>query len=331
MSIKINIMYQFREGPWGGGNQFLKAVKAYFEKTGVYVDDYREADVLLFNSFPTGNLEYFKQIKELKKRKNIAVIHRVDGPIYLVRGRDLEIDRVIFSFNQSVADGTIFQTEWSRRKSYELGMAKNDFEAIIHNAPNSNIFYPAENKTAHEKLKIIATSWSPNMAKGFDIYSYLDKTLNFNKYEMTFVGNSPMKFENITYIEPQTSDKLAELLRSSDIFITGSVNDTCSNSLIEAMRCGLPALVRNSGGHPELIGKGGLAFNGTDDILKKIEEMSKNYDEIRSSINAETMDEIGASYYDFCKEVFEKKSGGTKKFSSWAYFKIMRGIKKFKP
>lgn len=34
--MKIHILCEFVEGPWGGGNQFLKALRRYLRKKGVY-------------------------------------------------------------------------------------------------------------------------------------------------------------------------------------------------------------------------------------------------------------------------------------------------------
>ena len=36
--MKIHILYPFKDGPWGGANQFLKAVKEYFIKRESYTE-----------------------------------------------------------------------------------------------------------------------------------------------------------------------------------------------------------------------------------------------------------------------------------------------------
>jgi len=97
--------------------------------------------------------------------------------------------------------------------------------------------YIKEGNAPQTKVKLIASSWSNNWRKGFDIYRFLDENLDFSKYEMTFVGNSPVKFKNIKQIPPVESRDLAELLRTHHIYITASQNDPCSNSLIEALSC----------------------------------------------------------------------------------------------
>lgn len=339
--MKIHILYKFREGAWGGGNQFLKALRNYFKKKGIYAESPNEADVILFNSH-----HELKSIRKLKmKYPQTIFIHRVDGPIFYVRGNDMETDKIIFGFNQSIADGTIFQSKWSQNKSYERGMRKNNFGTIIMNAPDLDIFYPLENKRlqkGNEKIKLIATSWAPNIRKGFNIYKFLDDKLDFNRYEMTFVGNSPIQFKNIKWIKPVPSRDIAKILRGHDMFIIASRNDPCSNSLIEALHCGLPAVARNDGGHPEIIGKAGITFKGEDDVLDAINLISENLNTYREAISLPDINAVGSLYHNFCERIYDavkneeyvpKKCGSLEywhlmaKVYWWKYINLYKGTK----
>jgi len=257
--IKINILYNFQKGPWGGANQFLKALRREFQKMGIYEKDPNKAQCILFNSHH--NVENLLILK-LKNPQKIF-IHRVDGPISEYRNKDFEIDKMIYFFNDLIADGTIFQSDWSKKENFRLGMKKNMYETTIANAPDPDIFNK-RNKIKFDdarKIKLISISWSPNWNKGFKIYQFLDENLDFSRYKMTFIGNSPLKFKNIEWIKPVDSKKLAEYLKRHDIYIVASKNDPCSNSLIEALNCGLPAVALNDGGHPEIVRNGGELFN----------------------------------------------------------------------
>ena len=66
---------------------------------------------------------------------------------------------------------------------------------------------------------------------------------------MIFVGNSPIEFKNIEIIPPVKSKKLSKLLSKNDYFFTASRDDPCSNSLLEALSCGLIPIYIDSGGH----------------------------------------------------------------------------------
>ena len=305
--MKIHILYDFKDQPWGGGNQFLKALKSEFEKQNVYEEEANKANVILFNSYPFKAEHLFNQIFELKQRyPNKTIVYRLDGPISFVRGRDREIDKIITLFNNLFVDGVIFQSEWCREQNKKYFDIASKYETVIHNAPDNRIF----NKDGKQKFntkgktKLIATSWSPNWRKGFEIYKYLDENLDFSKYEVTFVGSSPIKFKNIKWIKPVPSEKLADILEEHDIFVTASKNDPCSNSLIEALSCGLPAVALNDGGHPELVGNGGELFEGENDVIGKIEKVVQNYSHYQSEISKFFIKEVAKGYYGFAEKIY---------------------------
>ncbi len=310
--MKINILQELKDGPWGGGNQFLKTLKNEFIKSGIYSENPDEAGLVLFNSFPFGEEYRFKQIKNLKKKGRIF-IHRIDGPIFSIREKDLIIDKIIYKMNDLFADGTVFQSNWSREMNYKLGMKKKENEVVIINAPDPRIFN-RDGKidfSNERKIRLIGTSWSSNMRKGFGIYKYLDENLDFSKYEMTFVGNAPVEFKNIKYIKPLTSEELAKVLKSHDIFITASQSDPCSNSLIEALHCGLPAVVLNDGGHPEIVGEGGEVFHDKGDVLKMIKKVSDNYYHYQEKINLPSIESVSKSYIEFFEKIYRENSNKT--------------------
>lgn len=304
--MKINIFFPFSTGPLGGGNQFLKALRNYFIEKKVYEHKAEKADIILFNSHHKIN----ELLKLKQKYPEKIFIHRVDGPVSLIRKNDNYTDKFIYRINNYIANATIFQSEWSKQKNYELGIKHKNHEAIIINAPDLKIFNKID-KTHFKpsgKVRLIATSWSHNMVKGFETYKWLDEHLDFSKFEMTFCGNSPLRFKNIRYLKPLQSNELAKELKNHDIFITASQNDPCSNSLIEALHCGLPAIALNDGGHPEIIGKGGLVFDKKEEIFSCFDKIIENYNTFRENIHLPTMEQVGAKYYDFMTNVFENKT-----------------------
>ena len=304
--FKIHILYDFQGGPWGGGNQFLKCLKKGFENIGVYTNEIGKANVLLFNNYPFRNESYFNEAIKFKKyNPRGIIINRIDGPISLIRNRDRDVDVVIAGFSKLFVDGIVCQSGWSKSRNKELFNLSANYETIIYNASDSDIFN-ANGKKAFQpsgKVRLIATSWSGNWQKGFEIYKYLDENLDFNKYEMTFVGSSPIEFKNIKWVKPVSSDILAGILKEHDIYITASQNDPCSNALIEALSCGLPAVALNSGGHPELIGGGGTLFNGNADVIGAINEVTVNYDDYVSELPKYSIENIVNSYLAFAQQI----------------------------
>lgn len=298
---RVCILYEFRSGPWGGGNQFLKALRGQIEARGTLETDPERADVVIVNSHH--RLAAAARIK--RRRPGITVIHRIDGPIGLIRARDHEVDRVLYRFNRAIASGTIFQSDWSRRANLDAGMVGAGESTVIVNAPDPALFH-RDGKAPYDgsrRLRLIATSWSPNPRKGFDVYAELDRALDGSRFEMTFVGNSPVNFRNIRMLAPLPSAELADELRRHDIFVTASRSDPCSNSLLEALHCGLPALALRDGGHPELVGAGGETFADGADALAKLDRIAERYDHYRAAISVPTLAEVTEAYVDFATEV----------------------------
>ncbi|NPU94199.1 MAG: glycosyltransferase family 4 protein [Gammaproteobacteria bacterium] len=312
--MKLHILFPIKNEPSGGGNQFLAALRAQLYRQDVYVDNPEKADVLLFNSFPFGSAaSLYKQVSRLKNNKGnkIAIIHRVDGPISVVRGnlRDSAVDRSIALFNEKIADATIYQSCWSRDVCLAYGIGSSNTATVISNAPDPGHFYPILDKveSCSPLIKIAISSWSSNWRKGFDVYRYIDRHLDFDRYEVTFVGNSPINFSNIRMVPPLPSAELGDLLRQQDMYLTASVDDPCSNAVMEALNCGLPVIARNSGGHPEIIGKGGVLFEGQSDVLTAINRCSDNLEQYRVNIHPTKIEEIGDRYVKFARKVWEEK------------------------
>lgn len=311
--IKVWILFEFHSGAWGGGNQFLKALRDELDRTNNLAASPHEADAVLFNSFNDA-LEVIKLKRRLQDK---YFIHRVDGPVSIYRGRDFHVDQLIHALNFGIADGTIFQSNYSRSANFGLGMIATSASKVILNAASKYFICPTDTATAAPcgRVRLIASSWSQHPNKGFDIYQHLDRTLDWSRFEMTFVGNSPFKFSNIRQLPAQPPDILADLLRAHDIYITGSRHESCSNALLEALASGLPAVAIDSGSNSELVGLGGITYTGTSDVSAAIEQAALRLLELRGRVTSPSIVSAGDSYREFVSDVV-KSGKAPKKISS---------------
>lgn len=298
--MKIAIISSIKQGPSGGGNQFLKALMRYFISENIYSKSVKEADVILVNSHHWIRYILLVLFAVMVKKK---IVHRVDGPLKLVRGgSSSHLDKLIARFNKVVCTATIFQSSWSMRNCYSHGFDTSKKFAVIINGVDESIFYKKTSAQYSTKLKIVATSWSSNLNKGFELYRYVDNYLDFDKYDVTFIGNSPIDFRNIKKFPPRPSADLAVELRKHDIYLTGSINDPCSNALIEAMCAGLFPVAIDSGGHPEILNEFGILFEGPEDVLVAIDQAGKKLNSC-SNTGCRTIKGTGKEYEDFMREV----------------------------
>jgi len=292
----ISIWHKFFKPPYGGGNQFLLALKNQLIKMGHNIEENNQSGETSIINALTFNLEDFKRAYKIKKTR---IVHRIDGPMFLIRGFDKEKDDLCMKLNNEIADSTVLQSLWNYKKLTELGYHINN-PIIIYNAVDPQIF---NRKDKHvfsndRKIKIVSSSWSSNPRKGKDIYVWMDNNLDFNRFEYVFVGNVDAKFKNITVIPATGSVNLSRILKQNDIYITASKNDPCSNALIEALSCGLPSLYFNDGGHPELVREGGLGFNEVDEIKEKLEMIVNNYNKFQDLIDVDNIDEVAEQYLE---------------------------------
>jgi glycosyltransferase involved in cell wall biosynthesis len=299
-SPKIHILFPFRDGPWGGGNQVLCALREAFRAGGQWAETPDAADAVLFDSFndAAAVIDWKRRLPE------VPFVHRINGPVRLYRGEDSGIDGVVIGLAEKVADGVIFQSEYTRKGFRDMGLSEPRRATVILNAPDRRIFHAGGRiPSADGRTRIVATSWSANWNKGFGVYRHLDEMLDFSRYEMTFVGNSPVAFRNIRQLPPQDPAAVAEILRRADIFVAASRDDPCSNSLAEAIACGAVPVALRSGGHPELVGAGGVLFEGVDDVLAAIDIAAENPDGFRAALPDRSAAGMAADYAGFCAEV----------------------------
>jgi len=291
----VAVFHEFHPPPYGGGNQFLLALVAELRRSGLAVEVNRlsgRTPTCLYNSF---NFDFLRLRRFA--RDGARMVHRVDGPIGVYRGFDDGTDRRIVEINHALADATVFQSRYSLDKHRELGFELRN-PVVIPNAVDPAIFYrpPTREPLAGRRLRVITTSWSANPRKGADLLRWLDRNLDFDRYEVTFAGNTEAAFDRIRVVEPLASGPLADLLRAHDVYLAVSRDDPCSNALLEGLACGLPAAFLRSGGHPELVGKAGIGFDEPEELPDVLARFAVEIEERQAAIRVPALSEVAGWY-----------------------------------
>ena len=288
-------MHEFEPAPAGGGHQFLRALVRELESRGLAVETNRISGgtpACLFNSF---NFD-FARLRRFA-REDCRMVHRVDGPIGTYRGFDDGTDARIGAINAEVADATVLQSRYSLAKHAELGIELRD-PVVISNTVDPTVFHPPETwePVADRPLRVVASSWSQNPRKGADVLAWLDRNLDPSLASLTFVGQSLTPFERIRHVGPLDSRGVARLLREHDVFLAASRDDPCSNALLEALACGLPAAYLDSGGHPELVGRAGEPFDSPEQVPDVLVRLAADLDWYRSRISLPSLVSVADAY-----------------------------------
>lgn len=291
----LSIFYDFVPPPYGGGNQFLWGLRRELERRQWRVENNTISPATracLYNSF---NFDFDRL--RARRRDGCRMVHRVDGPIAAYRGVDEGLDQHIWQINHELADATIFQSMYSLRKHEEIGLRFRSPQ-VIYNAADPNIFNPhgRDPYLRGPKVRLIASSWSNHVNKGADVYEYLDRHLDFSRYEFTFLGRSPATFRHVTTVAPEPSEGVADRLRSHDVFVIASRNEPCSNALIEALSCGLPVAFLDSGSHAELVGRAGVAFRTPEEAPRAIDQVVERHADLVSGISPPNLSAVTDQY-----------------------------------
>jgi len=291
----IAIFHEFCPPPGGGGHQFLRALWDEFERKGLKVENNtisHTTRACIFNSFNFNfnRLRHWRLI-------NCRMVHRVDGPIGVYRRWDDGTDSRIQQINEEFADATIFQSQYSLQKHRELGLQFKSPHVVL-NAVDPEIFHPSGRIAfdRRRKIRLLSSSWSDNPNKGSAIYKWLEKHLDWERFEYTFVGRSQIQFERIRMIPPVTTERVANLLRQHDIYITASLHESCSNSVLEALSCGLPVGYVKSGSNPEIVGEAGLGFSSQEEIPELLNQLIEEYEDRQAKISIPTLSEVAERY-----------------------------------
>lgn len=259
-----------RSTPWGGGNQFLKALNSFL------IEQPHESPTVLINSHHI--VLSWSLIQSLFSPSS-RIIHRVDGPISLVRGYDSFLDTIICLLSSKIADGVVFQSEWSKNSSRKFfsKFIYPRFNRVILNGVDPSIFYPDDQHCMlrSQQITFINTSWSSSQRKGSSLFFKLALHPSLKSCNFVFIGNtaSYVASPNLSVLKPMNSIDLSKYLRSANIYVTFSRDDPCSNSLLEAIACGCVPFAIKSGGNTEIVSRcGGYLFNDFDECVRLLQQ-----------------------------------------------------------
>lgn len=166
-------------------------------------------------------------------------------------------------------------SEWQRRL-----FDKKDVY-LIPNGFDFNVNTDGTNSNANSKINIIGVAQNWVKSKGVEDFNYLVKNLDFNKFNITLIGNKPRKVKidnNINFLGNLSNEKTLELIKNSDVFVNPTYVDTFPTVLIESLSCGTPIITYDVGGCKDIVGDCGQLISSGDkeSLLNVINSFSKN-------------------------------------------------------
>jgi glycosyltransferase involved in cell wall biosynthesis len=322
--LRVYINTQWRKGPYGGAGSFLQALAARLRTLGVEVDNRWPAkyDVALLNALTEGlTLSHVKEIADA----GIPIVHR--KTLFLSGGgENMRVKRngVIeghaqqLDFNPYISHH-IFQSQFSVDIFKADGFDSDRFD-IIHNGADESIWNPfgwdeglfpraVERRfwDRSEPFRVLISSWSHNPRKGWEMYEQADKA-ELKNVNISFIGNAPegFRFNRIKSYKPLAHRELARFVKQHHALLFCAQHETCSNTIVEAINCGVPVIYLDSGANKELAATYGVEFTGN--VGAAIELIQKDYERLveKTFSNPYRMSRTASAYYDIFARIVGK-------------------------
>jgi L-malate glycosyltransferase len=312
---------------------------ACFDSRGVRSDDLRRAGVPVVEfpvrSFvaPQTALVARRFYSWLRQRQ-IVLVHAFDVPtvafaVPLARAARVPVvlssqrgDRRLFArgmqrilrVTDRLADAVVVNSDYIRRVlTAEFGVKDESIRAC-RNGLDLGVFHPADDRArlpprAPDAPLIVGVVAALRPEKSIETLIDAFSRVRDRRHRLVVVGDGPCKESLQTHAREvglgdrcsfvaSTSD-VASCYRTIDVFVLPSLNESFSNSVMEAMACGCAVLASNVGGNPELVhdGENGLLFEAGNaaDLAARLETVLGDA-EYRRRLGAQAVRTIRESY-----------------------------------
>ena len=187
---------------------------------------------------------------------NLPIVQRIDG-IYSDADTDYNTRNKAISDTHKIASGVIYQSEYSRRLC-ELMLAKRNPIAkvsVIYNGIEPDWCGPFQE---HDGINITIVGKHRRHKRLKEI---IELFLQYNKMVKNSIlhvfglmhDNKLYNHPNITYYGQVEREKMFDILRVTDMSLHLSKRDSCPNSVLETISCGIPVITtRECGGATEM-------------------------------------------------------------------------------
>jgi glycosyltransferase involved in cell wall biosynthesis len=300
--IKVHINRKPVEGPWGGGNMWIKSAYDLLPRHDIKIVEINEdPDAIIIAGLgpETNSISALQAIQYKKwaalKGKIVKLMLRVNEND--ARKGTTGVDETLRNISVHI-DYTVFVSQWLLQYFENFGWnCKN--KKFIHNGVDGRVFYSQKEKNG-EKIKIVTHHWSDNYMKGFDVYEEIDKWVkDRSDFSFTYIGRDRGTFKNTIHIPPLFGKELGDELSRYDVYVSASRFDPGPNHVLESLSCGIPTYVHADGG-------GAVEFAGNQNSYKNSEEilnilLSKKYN--KNTWVPPTWEECMAKFADSIKEI----------------------------
>lgn len=276
--MRVHVTYRTIDKPWGGANNFIRALKERLIATGdVELTDTLEepCDLLFMNQLGQGpgaggrklSLSSVEAVRRRDGRR--LVVRAVNlyrhafrlGPRNLIKGT--WEDRATIKLLE-MADTAIFQSAYQRDVFRAAGY-RGQKHVVIHNGADPAFWNDAPPaRPGAGPLRLVSATTSDRASKRHDLIAAISRLPGV---EVLHCGAWPKGLDpgEARLLGTRDRAEMAKLYADAHLFLHPAVKDPCPNAVFEAICVGLPVLYnRGLGSSREIVGDNGLALDLSD-------------------------------------------------------------------
>ena len=273
--IRIHFTYRHVEKPWGGANNFIRALRAELLRSGNFVltDSLDETcDIVFMNQLGMGpgngsGRHRLRDVRRVAGRDGRQVIVRAVnlnrhafpmGPRNILFGTFEDLATIALL---NMADRVVFQSAYQASVFAAAGFQGPNSQ-VVHNGADPSFWNEcAPMPVRAGALRIVSATASDRATKRHDLIARASLVPGV---EVLHCGAWPagVKPGNTRLLGTLTRFELAGLYAGAHLFMHPAVKDPCPNAIFEAVCAGLPVLYNaGPGSSREIVGDCGMALN----------------------------------------------------------------------
>ena len=272
--IRIHFTYRHVERPWGGANNFIRALRNQLadETDYCFIDRLEDpSDIVFMNQLSAGpgaggTVLSVRQVRRVAAEGRCIAVRAVNlnrhafgiGPRNAIFGwlRDRNTIALL-----SLARVTIFQSAYQKAVFCEAGYRGAE-DVVIHNGADPIFWNPAMPRAASEKvLRIVSSTASDRETKRHDLIAAISRVPGV---EVLHCGNWPRNVDvaNVRLVGMLRRESMARLFAEAHVFLHPAIKDPCPNVVFEAICAGLPVIYHpGPSSSAEVVGANGMALD----------------------------------------------------------------------
>lgn len=294
--IRIHFTYRHVEKPWGGANNFIRALS-----NELALDDHFEftdtidapCDIVFMNQLgqgPGGDGKRYTltDVRKWQAQGRRIVVRAVNlnwhafklGPRNLTLGWWQDRQTVALL---NLADSVIFQSGYQRDFFVKAGY-RGKQNTVIHNGA-SHAFW-IDNPIAQPiagSLRLVSSTASPRESKRHDLIARLSLC---EGVEVMHLGAWPstLPSQRVRLLGTVLREDMLKVFAGAHYFLHPAIHDPCPNAVFEAMCSGVPVIYNpGPGSSTEIIGLCGLPLD-EDDLDSTVQAARLRYSEMRGKV-----------------------------------------------